>query len=213
MKEKTLGFIVGGLNLILLTVCVVFFLGKDETAPVISIGDCNYVYEEDLPLELLYQGVTAYDQEDGDLTEQIVIEKVVTDRGKGSATITYGVCDSVGNVGKATRTLEMPVLTRIQFPVAGEADNREVAETVTNVQETVEESETADEDVTEEATEETAEDTENEDETEVEVSEETAEDTTEETEETVEESETTENEGEDTTGGNVTVVGSNNRRN
>ena len=143
MKEKTLGFIVGGLNLILLIVCVVFFLGKDEAAPVISIGDCDYVYEEDLPLELLYQGVTAYDQEDGDLTEQIVIEKVVTDRAKGSATITYGVCDSVGNVGKATRTLEMPVLTRIQFPGAGEADNREVAETVTNVQETVEESETA----------------------------------------------------------------------
>ena len=209
MKERTLGIVIGAINLVLIVVCVVFFLGKDKTAPVISIGDCDYVYEEDLPVELLYQGITAYDQADGDLTEQIIIEKVVTDRAKGSATITYGVCDSDGNVGKATRTLEMPVLTRIQFPGAGEADNTEVAEAVTNVQDTVEESETADGDVTEEATEETAEDTENGEETEVEVSEET----TEETEENVEESETTENEGEDTTGGNVTVVGSNNRRN
>ena len=212
MKEKTLGFIIGGLNLILIIVCVFFFLGKDRTAPVITIEDCNYVYEEDLPVELLYQGVTAYDQEDGDLTEHVVVEKVVADRTNGKATITYGVSDSSGNVGKKTRTLVMPVLTRIQFPNAGEAGAQEEATVTTeNQEEAAEETtETEDAETLDETEEENAagenEDTTNpEEETDAENAEEAAEEN--------EESETTENEGEDTTGGNVTVVGSNNRRN
>lgn len=217
MKEKTLGFIIGGLNLILIIVCVFFFLGKDRTAPVITIEDCNYVYEEDLPVELLYQGVTAYDQEDGDLTEHVVVEKVVADRTNGKATITYGVSDSSGNVGKKTRTLVMPVLTRIQFPNAGEAGAQEEASVTTENQgeaaeETTEGTIGSEGAVTLDETEEEnvageSEDTINpEQENDAENAEEAAEEN--------EESENTENEGEGTTtGGNVTVVGSNNRRN
>ena len=209
MKEKSLGIIVAILNIILLAVCVVLFLGKDNNAPVITLGECNYVYEEDLPEIILLQGITAYDEEDGDVTASVVVEKVVTDRAKGYAVITYGACDASGNVAKVTRTLDMPVLTRIQFPGAGESGIQELEETVTNQQE-----ETEDREVVEEAN---TEDTVQGEETEADVLEENAEDTTGEAEGTVEEvaeeSEATENEGENTTGGNVTVVGSNNRRN
>ena len=212
MKEKTLGIILGLLNIILIAVCVVFFLEKDKTLPVIVVGECSFVYEEELPREILYQGVTAYDEEAGDLTEQVVIEKIVTDRENGKATITYGVSDASGNVGKATRTLEMPVLTRIQFPNAGEAGAQEEATVTTENQEEAAEETTETEDAeTLDETEEGNAAGENEDTTNPE--EETDAENAEETAEENEESETTENEGEDTTGGNVTVVGSNNRRN
>ncbi|MBR5595916.1 MAG: DUF5011 domain-containing protein [Lachnospiraceae bacterium] len=121
MKEKSLGILLGLFNVILLILCLVFFWGKDRISPVIKVEPVNYVYEEDLPEALLYQGVTAFDEKDGDVTNRIVIEKVVTDREQGTATITYGASDQSGNVGKVVRTLEMPVLTRIQFPSAGEA--------------------------------------------------------------------------------------------
>ena len=216
MKEKTLGIILGVLNLILIVVCVTFFLGKDKTAPVLTIEPVAYVYEEDLPESILYQGVSAYDGEDGDVTETIVIEKVVTDRTQGKATITYGACDTSGNVGKATRTLDMPVLTLIQFPGAGEADVNtkpqttvpevsEGAEAVTEETE-AENTETAEENVADEEAD-NAETTE-----ENEATEETTEGQGETTDDADGE-EDAENEGEGTTGGNVTVVGSNNRRN
>lgn len=211
MKEKTLGIILGVLNLILIVVCVVFFLEKDKTAPMLTIEPVAYVYEEDLPENILYQGVSAYDGEDGDVTETIVIEKVVTDRTQGKATITYGACDTSGNVGKATRTLDMPVLTLIQFPGAGEADVNTKPQT--NVQEVSEEAEETTEtaetstDAVGEGEAENAETTE-----ENETAEETTEGQVETTDDAVGE-EDTENEGEGTTGGNVTVVGSNNRRN
>ena len=210
MKEKTLGIILGVLNLILIVVCVTFFLGKDKTAPVLTIEPVAYVYEEDLPESILYQGVSAYDEEDGDVTKTIVIEKVVTDRTQGKATITYGACDTSGNVGKATRTLDMPVLTLIQFPGAGEADvNTKPQTTVQEVSEEAEETTETAETSTNVVGEGEAENVETTEENE------TAEETTEGQVENTEAAngEDTENEGEGTTGGNVTVVGSNNRRN
>lgn len=205
MNERTLGFIIGAVNIILAILCGVFFMGKDKTAPIITIEPVQYVYEEDLPEDILYQGITAFDVEDGDVTSKVVIEKVVTDRERGEAIITYGVSDSYGNVGKAVRILDMPVLTRIQFPGAGESGNTEVVGEITNTEEQSEPSDTVEEDVTEEnADAEVVEDTEEMEEVPVENA----------VEENIEEVENTETEEEGTTtGGNVTVVGSNNRRN
>ena len=122
MKDSTLGIIVGGLNILLIAVCIIFYLGLDKTAPEITLGEVSYVYETDLPVSFLMEEVTAYDEQDGNLTDQVVIEKVVTDKVKKTATITYGVSDSAGNVSRVTRTLEMPVVEKPQLPTAGEAD-------------------------------------------------------------------------------------------
>ena len=135
MKEKTLGIILGVLNIVLIAICVVFYLGKDKTAPEITLGDVEYVYEEDLPEYILLEAVTAWDTESGDLTSQVVVEKVVTDKVQKTATITYGVADAVGNVSRVSRTLEMPIPERPQLPVAGEAGNVEVAVTTTTTNE------------------------------------------------------------------------------
>lgn len=200
MNEKTLGIVIGALNLILLVVCGVFYVGKDKVAPVISLEPAGFVYEEDLPESFLYQGVTAMDETDGDVTASVVIEKIVTDREKGMATITYGATDTSGNVGKVSRTLEMPVLTRVQFPGAGEADVQETA-----AEETTEAENT-------DNTQETTETVETEVTTETEVTEENQSQENAAPEgETTEGAETTESEEEGTTGGNVTVVGSSRR--
>ena len=180
MKEKTLGIILGGLNLILIAVCIVFYLGKDKTAPEITLGEVVYVYEEDLPEQILLEAVTAWDAESGDLTGQVVVEKVVMDKEHKTATITYGVADAAGNVSRASRTLEMPIPERPDLPTAGEAGN------VINVEEAEVETEEMEE--TEAVSDEN------------------------ETEEETEETENAESEEGTTGGGNVTVVGSNNRR-
>lgn len=109
MKERTYGIVLGILNIVLLIVCGVLFLGKDKNAPEILLSNVDFVYAAEIKEEVLFEGVTAMDQEDGELTDSVVIEKIVTDVEKETATITYGVADSAGNVGKATCTVAMEV--------------------------------------------------------------------------------------------------------
>ena len=123
MKDSTIGIILGGLNILLIAVCIIFYLGIDKTAPEISLGEVYYVYETDLPESFLMEAVTAYDKQDGNLTDKVVIEKIVTDKKQKKAVITYGVADSAGNVSRVSRILEMPVVEKPQFPTAGEADS------------------------------------------------------------------------------------------
>jgi len=123
MKDRTLGIILGGLDILLMAVCIIFYLGLDKTAPEITLGEVNYVYEEDFPESFLLEAVSAWDEKDGDLTEKVVVEKVVTDKLWKKAVITYGVADSSGNVSRASRILEMPVAEKPQLPTAGEAGN------------------------------------------------------------------------------------------
>lgn len=109
MNEKTCGIVLGIVNIVLLVICGVFFLGKDKNAPEILLSNVSFVYAAETDEEILFQGVTAVDKEDGELTDAVVIEKIVTDTEKETATITYGVADSAGNVGKATCTVDMIV--------------------------------------------------------------------------------------------------------
>ena len=109
MKNRTYGIILGILNIVLLVISGVFFLGKDKNAPEIFLPGSSLVYAEEAGTETLFRGVTAFDEEDGELTDEVVIEKIVPDRDKATATITYGVADSAGNVGKVTCTVEMLV--------------------------------------------------------------------------------------------------------
>ena len=109
MKERTYGIILGILNIVLLIVCGVFFVGKDRNAPEILLPKGSIVYAEEAGTEVLFEGVVAMDEEDGDLTDSVVIEKIVANEEKETASITYGVADSAGNVGKVTCTVTMVV--------------------------------------------------------------------------------------------------------
>ena len=119
MKERTYGIILGIVNIVLLAVCGVLFLGKDKNAPEIFLSNADFVYAAETGEEVLFEGVTAMDAEDGELTGSVVIEKIVTDMEKETATITYGVADSAGNVGKATCTVAMEVPEEVRMSENG----------------------------------------------------------------------------------------------
>ena len=139
MKERTYGIILGTVNIVLLVVCGVLFLGKDRNAPEIVLSNVDFVYAAEQGEAVLFEGVTAMDQEDGELTDSVVIEKIVTDVEKETATITYGVADSAGNVGKASCTVAMDVPEEAFVPETS-SETEEVA-----VDEETETSEEADE--------------------------------------------------------------------
>ena len=128
MKERTYGIILGILNIVLLIVCGVLFLGKDKNAPEILLSGADFVYAAEIREEVLFEGVTAMDQEDGELTDSVVIEKIVTDVEKETATITYGVADSAGNVGKATCTVAMEIPEEVVMPQDGSETEEVITE-------------------------------------------------------------------------------------
>lgn len=123
MKDRAIGIVLGAVNILLLVICLILYLGKDRVAPEITLGEVIYIYEEGLPDRILLEEVTAWDKQDGELTGKVVVEKVVTDREKKKATIVYGVADAAGNVSRASRTLEMSIPEKPQLPTAGEAES------------------------------------------------------------------------------------------
>ena len=121
MRNRTIGMILGVLNLLLIVGGVVLYMGKDRTAPEITLEEVAYIYEKGLAEDILLEGVTAWDAQDGDVTERVVVEKIVTDKRQKIAIITYGVADSAGNVCRASRSLVMaPMMVSISYPAAGE---------------------------------------------------------------------------------------------
>ncbi|MBQ8187446.1 MAG: DUF5011 domain-containing protein [Clostridia bacterium] len=78
---------------------------KDTTLPVITVeGDTLDVSLTADNAELL-QGVTAFDEKDGDITDRIIVESISRFTEPGVAIVTYAVCDSDRHVASASRTI------------------------------------------------------------------------------------------------------------
>lgn len=107
MKERSIGIILGTVNIVLLAVLFFFFSLRDRTAPEIYIEEISLIYRTGMEENILLEGVSAVDEEDGDISDSIVIEKIVTDPKNGTAVITYGVRDKAGNMAKASKKVEM----------------------------------------------------------------------------------------------------------
>lgn len=132
-----------------------FYQRRDTTAPEITINETELIYEDDMAEEELFLGVSAWDNKDGNLDGSVIIEKIVTDKEKETAVITYGVSDASGNVGKLNRQLTylvraveeeaIPPITEVVENTVEEVVEEEVQ------QQAVEEEEAAEEDVPEEA--------------------------------------------------------------
>lgn len=127
MDIKKLVFIIGGIDIVLLAVCLFLYLGKDRTAPVISFGENLASYEEGMDEELLLQGVTAMDDKDGDVSDSLLVEKIAGTNGK-EVIVTYVARDSANNVGKASRMFTTAGNNQggDVMPAAGEGWKREV---------------------------------------------------------------------------------------
>lgn len=99
------------LTMALLAGCIVmgaaaFLLnaGQDRKAPRITIEDEEISYAEGDKYDVLLEGVSAKDNRDGDVTDEIFVEKIVPVN-EGYAEVYYGVTDSNNNVATAHRTV------------------------------------------------------------------------------------------------------------
>lgn len=77
----------------------------DTEAPVITIEEGILELSVNDTDEVMLQGVTAYDSQDGDVTSSILVEKVSSINENNEVSITYCAFDEAGNVAKLRRTV------------------------------------------------------------------------------------------------------------
>ncbi len=131
MNSNKLSWIFAGLSIVMLILSIVLVLRLDKTEPEIRFEDINLTYSPDMDIHELYQGVTAYDDKDGDITEQIVIEKIVSSADGKSVSITYAVVDSSNNFTKKVRVF--PQILKITEEVSLKEESAGSLNTVDNV--------------------------------------------------------------------------------
>ena len=79
------------------------YKNQDRTAPEMKVDQSKKIaYTEGEDYGKLLEGVTAQDEKDGDLTNEVFVEKVVP-VSKKKAVVYYGVTDKAKNVGTASR--------------------------------------------------------------------------------------------------------------
>jgi len=83
---------------------VLTYKKQDRTAPVITVSDKKMSYTAGDPYDQLLEGITATDNKDGDLTDEVFVDRVVP-TSKKKAVVYYSVMDKSNNVGTARKTV------------------------------------------------------------------------------------------------------------
>lgn len=102
-QEKLVAVLIAGC-LILGGVALVVRGSQDRQAPVIKVKKADLTYQEGQGYGELLKGVSAEDNRDGDLTDEVFVDRVVQIK-DGKAIVYYGVMDKAKNVGTAKRTV------------------------------------------------------------------------------------------------------------
>ena len=103
MRGNILGIFFTILSGVLIFLIVVAYGRSDRIAPEFRFSALNLVYDSTTTEKQLKEGINAYDAKDGDLTNRIVVEKVVLNKDAGTAVVYYAVADLSGNVSKQSR--------------------------------------------------------------------------------------------------------------
>lgn len=145
-REKTAAIIITVLNIILIVICVFFYIRLDKAAPKLEFQSSDVVCRTGMDTNELMTGITAYDDRDGDITDRIVIEKTIENKEDNTAVIFYAVSDKSGNVAKASRVFSavytdddeknisdqfMEAGIDAEFSKSGFSESKEAAETPT----------------------------------------------------------------------------------
>ena len=101
-QEKLVAVLIAGC-LILGGAALVVRGSQDRQAPVIKVKKADLTYQEGKGYGELLKGVSAEDNRDGDLTDEVFVDRVVQIK-DGKAIVYYGVMDKAKNVGTAKRT-------------------------------------------------------------------------------------------------------------
>lgn len=105
---KILRLCVSVLFVLVLIVFILFRIQQmsaDRTVPKITIDGEMLTVSLDATEEELLQGVTAYDEKDGDLTHKIIIESISRFSEPGVSVIKYAVCDNDNHASSAQRKI------------------------------------------------------------------------------------------------------------
>ncbi len=103
MKGNILGIFFTILSIVLVALIFLAYGQSDRIAPEFRFSAVNLTYDSETTDRDLVVGINAYDSRDGDLTNRIVVEKVVLNRDAGTAVVYYAVADFSGNVTKQSR--------------------------------------------------------------------------------------------------------------
>ena len=79
-------------------------IGQDRTPPEITVKEQKISYTEGDDYKVLMKGVSAKDNIDGDLSDEVFVDRIVP-IGEDSAIVYYGVMDKHNNVGTAKRKI------------------------------------------------------------------------------------------------------------
>lgn len=85
-------------------ISVFIYIRQDHTPPQISIEDADITYTEGEAYTVLMEGISARDDTDGDLTDEIFVDKVIP-TGEDTAVVYYGVIDNSKNVATESRKI------------------------------------------------------------------------------------------------------------
>lgn len=99
------------ISILLILLCLGTLMGyralvrmrTDAVAPEITMEEQLLELSALEPRSAMIQGVTAWDNVDGDVTGSLVVESVRLLRSDGTVTVTYAAFDKAGNVAKAQR--------------------------------------------------------------------------------------------------------------
>lgn len=94
-------------------------INTDKTVPQITVEEELIEVSLKATDEELLKGVTAFDEKDGDLTGEIIVESISKFTEKGVCKVTYAVCDSNNNIAKATRKIRYKDYESPKFSVSG----------------------------------------------------------------------------------------------
>lgn len=82
--------------------CIMSIVLSDREAPVITVNEAALpsVYSDNMDVEELLNGVTAYDDEDGDVSNTLIVENMIVLSDAQSIKVVFAASDSHGNIGK-----------------------------------------------------------------------------------------------------------------
>lgn len=118
-QDKVINIILAVANAVMVAVCVVLYLKTDRMEPRFVIQPAEIVYVPGMEEAVLYEGISAHDDHDGDITDKIVVEKIVENQTEGTVIVYYAVSDAAGNTAKFSK------LFQAEYPVEVSAAGRD----------------------------------------------------------------------------------------
>lgn len=118
-RNKLLKVLLLAAELLIAAVCLWLIFNRDTGGPVIQIDpSVQALYSADNQ-ESLLNGVTAYDEKDGDVTDSIIIKGII-ERTDGKVLVSYAAKDKDNNVTVETRLMDKGTEEETQVQNANE---------------------------------------------------------------------------------------------